>query len=72
MKLIILSALLVSILSSRVLAGFTEGVAAYGSGNAPLAAKEFRAAAEEGHADSQFNLGLMYEKKIESLLDLYC
>ncbi len=64
MKLIILSALFVSILSSPVLAGFTEGVAAYESGNAPLAAKEFSAAAEEGHADSQFNLGLMYEKGI--------
>ena len=64
MKTIIFSALIVSILSSPVLAGFTEGVAAYGSGNAPLAAKEFRAAAKEGHADSQFNLGLMYEKGI--------
>lgn len=64
MKIIIFSALLISILSNPVLAGFTEGVAAYESGNAPLAAKEFRAAAEEGHADSQFNLGLMYEQGI--------
>jgi TPR repeat protein len=64
MKIIILYALLVSILTSPVLAGFTEGVAAYESGNAPLAAKEFRTTAEEGHADSQFNLGLMYEKGI--------
>ena len=30
----------------------------------PLAVKEFREAAEEGHADSQFNLGLMYDKDI--------
>ncbi len=64
MKIIILSALLVSILSSPVLAGFTEGVAAYEAGNVPLAVKEFREAAEEGHPDSQFNLGLMYEKGI--------
>jgi TPR repeat protein len=64
MKLFILSALFFSILSSPVLAGFTEGVAAYEAGNVPLAVKEFRTAAEEGHADSQFNLGLMYEKGI--------
>ncbi len=64
MKIIFLTALFVSILSSPVLAGFTEGVAAYESGNVPLAVKEFRAAAEEGHADSQFNLGLMYEQGI--------
>lgn len=64
MKIIILSALLVSILSSPVLAGFTEGVAAYEAGNVPLAVKEFREASEEGHPDSQFNLGLMYEKGI--------
>lgn len=64
MKKIILSALLIIILSNPVLAGFDEGVAAYEAGNAPLAAKEFRVAAEEGHADSQFNLGLMYEKGI--------
>jgi TPR repeat protein len=64
MKIIILSVLFVSILSSPVLAGFPEGIAAYGSGNAPLAAKEFRTSAEEGHAESQFNLGLMYEKGI--------
>jgi TPR repeat protein len=64
MKLFILSALFVSLLSSPVLAGFTEGVAAYEAGNVPLAVKEFRASAEEGHADSQFNLGLMYEKGI--------
>jgi uncharacterized protein len=64
MKFIILSIFFFSIFNSPVLAGFTEGVAAYEAGNAPLAAKEFRAAAEEGHADSQFNLGLMYEKGI--------
>ena len=63
-KLFILSALFVSILSSPVFAGFTEGVAAYEAGSLPLAFKEFRGAAEEGHVDSQFNLGLMYEKGI--------
>ena len=64
MKLFMLSALFVSILSSPALAGFTEGVAAYEAGNLPLAFKEFQGAAEEGHSDSQFNLGLMYENGI--------
>ncbi len=65
MKQFILFAFFFCILSSSsVLAGFTEGVAAYEEGNIPLAVKEFRAAAEQGHADSQFNLGLMYEQGI--------
>jgi uncharacterized protein len=51
-------------LSSPVLAGLQEGVAAYEAGNLPLAFKEFRAAAEKGEADSQYNLALMYEKGI--------
>ncbi|MEO5917288.1 MAG: tetratricopeptide repeat protein [Luteolibacter sp.] len=44
------------------LAGMKEGIAAYEAGNLPLAAKEFRAAAEKGDADCQFNLALMYEQ----------
>lgn len=64
MKRILLAVLFVGILNSPVLAGFQEGISAYEAGNLPLAVKEFRAAAEEGHADSQFNLGLMYEKGI--------
>lgn len=63
-KLSILSVLFVSLLSSPALGSFTEGVAAYEAGNVPLALKEFRASAEEGHADSQFNLALMYEQGI--------
>ena len=61
MKPLILSALFVIVLSSPVLAGFTEGIAAYEAGDLSLAFKEFSEAAEEGHSDSQFNLGLMYE-----------
>jgi TPR repeat protein len=64
MKLFILSTLFLSALSSPALAGFDEGVAAYQSGDLPLAVKEFRAAAEAGNADAQFNMALMYERGI--------
>ncbi|MGE4400691.1 MAG: tetratricopeptide repeat protein [Desulfobulbus sp.] len=63
-KLLVFSALFINILSSPVLANFKEGVAAYEAGNVSLAVIEFRASAEEGHADSQFNLALMYEQGI--------
>jgi TPR repeat protein len=43
-------------------AGLQEGVAAYEAGNLPQALKEFRAAAEKGDADCQYNLALMYEQ----------
>jgi TPR repeat protein len=58
------SALLFSLMNSAAVAGFEEGIEAYQANNIPLAYKEFRAAAEDGHADSQFNLGLMYEQGI--------
>jgi len=63
-RLTIISALFAALMSSSVIAGFEEGIAAYQANNIPLAFKEFSAAAEEGHADSQFNLGLMYEHGI--------
>ncbi len=43
---------------------FAAGIAAYQANNLPLAFQEFQAAAKKGHADSQFNLGLMYEQGI--------
>jgi len=61
---VILSALFASLVNSSAVAGFEEGIAAYQANNMPLAYKEFRAAAEEGHADSQFNVGLMFERGI--------
>ncbi len=64
MKLFILSILFLSALSSPAFAGFDEGVAAYQAGDLPLAVKEFRAAAEAGNADAQFNMALMYERGI--------
>jgi len=45
-------------------ANFAAGIAAYQDNNLPLAYKEFLAASQKGHADSQFNLGLMYEQGI--------
>ena len=43
-------------------AGFDEGVAAYRQGDYAAALREFRTPAEQGDADAQFNLGLMYRK----------
>jgi len=42
-------------------ANFEAGVAAYQANDLPMAYKEFLVAAREGHADSQFNVALMYE-----------
>lgn len=53
-----------AVLCSPARAGLEEGVAAYEAGNVPLAVKEFRAAAEAGDANCQFNLALMYEQGI--------
>lgn len=63
-RLAIIPVLLTTLMSSSVIAGFEEGIAAYQANNIPLAFKEFSAAAEAGHANSQFNLGLMYEQGI--------
>ncbi len=41
-------------------AGFYKGVAAYNRGDYATALREYRKAAEQGVADAQFNLGLMY------------
>ena len=48
----------------NAVANFEAGIAAYQANDLPLAYKGFLAAAEEGHADSQFNVALMYEKGI--------
>jgi len=45
-------------------AHFDAGIIATQTNNMPLAFKEFLAAAKEGHADSQFNLGVMYEQGV--------
>jgi TPR repeat protein len=61
---VFLSALFLSLGINSAVAGFDEGIAAYQANNMPLAYREFRAAAEEGHSDSQFNVGLMFEQGI--------
>ena len=43
-------------------ADFQKGVAAYERGDYATALKEWRPFAEQGHADAQFNLGVMYAK----------
>ena len=48
----------------NAVAGFEAGIAAYQANDLPLAYKEFLAAAKEGHADSQYNVALMYEQGI--------
>lgn len=57
-------AVALSILSSPARAGLKEGVAAYEAGDLQLAYKEFRAGADKGEADCQFNVALMFEKGI--------
>ena len=49
---------------ARENANFQAGIAAYKADDLALAYKEFLAAAKEGHADSQFNVALMYERGI--------
>jgi TPR repeat protein len=56
--------LFTSLVSSMAVADFDKGIAAYEANNLPLAYKEFLASAKEGHADSQFNVALMYERGI--------
>ncbi len=58
----LLTAFMFSLCSGSALADFDKGIAAYQADNLPLAYKEFLAAAEAGHADSQFNVALMFEK----------
>jgi len=50
--------------NAQAIAHFDAGIAAYEANDLSLAYKEFLAAAEEGHADSQFNVALMYEQGI--------
>jgi hypothetical protein len=43
-------------------AGFEEGVAAYQKGDYSTAFKELKPLAEQGYAQAQYNLGLMYAR----------
>ena len=71
-KILVLSACLLATMAFAVEthaqvkknANFDAGVAAYQANDQALAYKSFLVAAKEGHADSQFNVALMYEKGI--------
>ena len=60
-RLVLTFAILVG-LAAPAWAGFAEGVAAFERRDYATALREFRPLAEQGHADAQFNLGLMYYK----------
>ena len=49
------------LLSVSVAADFYDGVAAYKAGDYKTAFNEFKPLAEQGVADAQFNLGVMYK-----------
>ena len=57
----IVSALLLLVASSSVVADFAAGLEAYLRGDYATALREFRPLAEQGVAAAQFNLGLMYD-----------
>ena len=57
----LLAAVLSLWLTTSALAGFDEGVAAYDRGDYATAFEEMLPIAEQGNADAQNNLGVMYE-----------
>jgi TPR repeat protein len=61
---VLVAALVTTFVSCIAYADFEKGIAAYQANDLPLAYKEFRAAADKGDADSQFNVALMFEKGI--------
>ncbi len=62
MKRLVLTIAILLGLAALAWAGFAEGVAAYGRGDYATALREFRPFAEQGDANAQFNLGVMYDK----------
>jgi TPR repeat protein len=62
MKRILASVFLCLLLATPAEAGFDEGKAAYDSKDYATALREFRPLAEQGLANAQYNLGLMYDK----------
>ena len=48
-------------LTTSAWAGFDEGVAAYNRGDYATAVEEWLPIAEQGNADAQYNLGIMYD-----------
>ena len=56
----VLGALALLLAAPSVRADFASGVAAYNEGRWDAALREFRALAELGHVESQFNIGIMH------------
>ncbi len=54
--------LLCLMLATPTWAGFYEGLAAYKLGEYATALREWRRLAEQGHAKTQYNLGVLYQK----------
>ena len=61
MKNILYTIILSFLFSSSVFADFEAGDDAYEAGDYATAIKEFKVAAEQGHVDAQYNLGVMYQ-----------
>ena len=66
---IIALALLAAVLGTLVAAAqtFDEAVAAYERGDYATAMRGFRVHAEQGHAEAQYNLGVMYANDAEAV-----
>jgi len=60
MTRLIAAAVMLVALAAPAWAGFDEGLAAYKRGDYATALHEWRPLAEQGYADAQYNLGLMY------------
>lgn len=58
------SVFLIGSIANSAMADFEKGIMAYQANDLALAYKEFRASADEGHVDSQFNVALMFENGI--------
>ena len=58
---VLVAALTLMLRTSDVLAGLTEGVEAYERGDYVTAMKELRPLADQGNADAQFFMGLIYD-----------
>ena len=63
MKRLVLTFAILIGLAAPAWAGFAEGVAAYHRGDYETALRELRPLAEQGDADAQYNLGIMYRQE---------
>ena len=61
MKRFVLTFAILIGLAAPAWAGFAEGYAAFERGDYATALREWRPLAEQGDADAQYNLGIMYE-----------